>query len=566
MVSERRFADFRISLCVADVDQDAKGRPEWRKGSDELLLQVGGCWDRKRGRWLAKGEKRPPSKRKPQKLVMRFHRGQEDAVRWFAEWLRRFAANDWDGVERVWSAMLIGGRRSGKTHVLCAIMVVFAVMVPGCVLWAISPTLDTGDELDQAFREQLPKGWYKRKQAKTGRSTTYVIANGDRKGRRASRILLKSGVNPDRLKAGRVDIAFLNEAQEISRKAYIKLRAPIADKGGIVVLAANPPDKPIGRWVKKMFFAIRAKKIDAIAWQLNPNKNPFINLDALTSMRKELDPEEYDSDVLGHFVAIGDAVFKNWSDEENVKYPSADLIDITAKVLRRALGHAAGYVVGQDFQKTPAMVGIVHKVFLCPKTGEEFLWVVDEAIAEDTDENGLVDKLESMPVWRPGDGAPEARTHEECYRGWVEDADPKDEPRHCAGVIDASGFFQDGAHNKGKTSDAALKARRWTHLFKPLKDSDKNPEIIERMKAGRRLILAADGKRRLFVAPHCTQTIEALQSYENDRNGVPNRRSEWAHIVDGVTYVGYRIYGRPVVQRTLEYRSAGKREDRGAGW
>ncbi len=135
-------------------------------------------------------------------------------------------------------------------------------------------------------------------------------------------------------------------------------------------------------------------------------------------------------------------------------------------------------------------------------------------------------------------------------------------PAHAACVIDASGFYQDGAHTQGRTSDRFLRARRWTHLYKPQKDSDRNPAVIERMKAGNAALKAASGRRRLFVARHCVRTAEALRRYEN-KNGFPNRRSQYAHVVDAVTYVVYRLLGRPKLKGPkLEYRSVGERRDR----
>ena len=136
-------------------------------------------------------------------------------------------------------------------------------------------------------------------------------------------------------------------------------------------------------------------------------------------------------------------------------------------------------------------------------------------------------------------------------------------------MVDASGFYQDGAHNKGKTSDTYLRARRWTALYKPQKDSDANPAISERMKAARALIKAADDnqRRRFYVAPHCTRTAEAFRNYENTKHGTPNRRSVWAHIIDGSSYVAYRLFGRPKVSRApAKYERVGQFELRDQDW
>ncbi|MGE0547606.1 MAG: phage terminase large subunit [Kofleriaceae bacterium] len=550
-MSGSRFIDLAISVRIADVEHGPGGRPRWKPGSDVELERVGGRWDRRKKQWL-------PGKTKST-LVLRFHRGQEEAARWFVEWLRRYARNDWAGCLRVWSALLIGGRRSGKTHVCCAIMIIFAILNPRALLWALSPTLETGDELDQVFKEMLPRRWYTRRQAKTGRSTTYRLANG-------SRILLKSGVKPQRLKAGRVDMVLINEAQEQSQLVYVKVRAPVADRGGIVLLAANPPETPAGRWVEKHYLAARAGEIDAVVFELNPEENPWIQYEGLTSMAREVDSKTYKREVLGLFEPIGDTVFHEWSDRENWKDPPPGLVDITAQITAKVLGRAAGDVVGLDFQRIPSMVGIVHRFFRDPEdpTGDPLLWVVDEAVVDEADENELVDVLESIPRWELGDARPDSRDRPECYRGWVDPTDRDTAPRHSVCVMDASGFFQDGDHTEGKTSDKHLRARRWTHLHKPQKDSDRNPAIVERMKAGNAALKVHAGKRRLFVARHCAHTAEALRQYEN-KNGVPNRRSQYAHIVDAVTYVVYRFFGRPkkAPGKARGYRSVGPRFDRG---
>lgn len=557
------FIDLAISVRLADVERDASGRPQWVEGSDEELVRVGGRWDRKKKRW----DTTKPAKRC---LVLRFHRGQEESIRWLVDWLRRFAKNDWKGTKRNWSAILIGGRRSGKTHVCCAMLVIFAVLNPRARIWAISPTLETGDELDQNFRAMLPRSWYVRRQAKTGRSTTYTLTN-------KSRILLKSAVKPTRLKAGRVDLALLNEAQDLSVKAYEKLRAAIADRGGLVLLAANPPETPAGRWVETNYVKAKKGEIDSVAFQLDPRRNPWINFAALEAMGGEIDEKTFQRDVLGLFPPIGDVVFHSWDDFESWKDPTADLVDITAMMTRQLLGRAAGDIVGMDFQKMPAMVGAVLRFYRDPKDpeGTPLLWVVDEAFAEDSDEDGLLDILEAIPRYEIGDGPPDKRVRERgplrTYRGWTVPEDSPSSPRHAVVVMDASGFFQDGAHTKGRTSELYLKKRDWRFLFRPqpprLEDGTPvldNPAIVERMKLGNALLKANSGRRRLFVARHCKRIAEALREYANDKHGFPDRHSIHAHPVDAVTYPAFRFFGRPKAKSNAkkQYRSVGQRFDR----
>ena len=547
-----RVVDVCSSLRLCDVEGTGAGA-RWVLETEEELIRVGGRWDRREKRWLGEASAG---------LVWRVHRGQEEAARWLAEWLRRYGTDDWAGFARVWSALLVSGRRAGKSHLAMLALAAFAIASPGAIVWCISPTLEAGAELDRALQELLPRDWYSRKEAATGSALTYRLING-------TAILLRSGHKTAGLKAGRADFVVLNEAQMQAHRAYVNLRGAVADRGGLVLVCANPPDEPRGRWVETLWNDARSGTVDSKGFELDARKNPFVEHEALSSLEREVDEKDFAREVLGVFTPIGSIVFHAWDDRENWKDPPLGLVDVTAEVTRAELGRAYGYVVGQDYQRTPAMVALVMKLFRDPADPdrEVLCWVVDECIVDDADENGLLDELEAMPRWSPGDGRPETRERSTTYRGWTEVDNPKDAPVHCGVIADASGFFQDGAHSVGRTSDRALAARRWT-AYRPQKDSDRNPAIVERMKAGNARLKNASGRRRMFVARHCLHTAEALRAYPL-KNGFPDRRHALAHIADACTYPIYRLFGRPVVRRSkLEYRSAGKhtRAAELAGW
>lgn len=556
------FVDLSISICIADVETDATGRPRVKPGTDEELVRVGGRWDRKRRRWSATSQVQ-------KRFVLRFHRGQEEAARYFADWLSRWVRGDWKNYRRAWSMLLIGGRRSGKTDFACAALVLFAVLSPGARVWAISPTLDTGNELVDALKTLMPRRWYRYKETKNG-SATFTLANG-------SRILLKSAVKPGRLKAGRVDLCLLNEAQDLVKLAYTKLRAAVADRGGIVLMTANPPDAPSGMWVEDHYLKAKRREIECEVFVFDPRKNPWVLHEALSSMLGEVDQKSYDRDVLGLFAAVGDVVLHAYEPEGNWIDPWPGLVDVTAEVTRGELGRAAAEVVAMDFQKTPWMVGLVHRFFRDPTdpSGDILTWIVDEAIADDSDESELVDMLESIPRWTPGAGKPDARKNEDFYRGWAEPGDVG--PRHAAVVMDASGFWQDGAHSGAgasrvgmdRTSDRWLRARNWTHLHTPQKDNNRNPAVGERLKAGNARLKSAKelgGKRRYFVAKHCERTAQAFRLCPR-KHLTMDKRSEHSHIVDAATYLIYRFFGRPPVKtKPGEYRGAGRYSDRASSF
>lgn len=527
-----RHVDLHCTLSVNEFDAE---RNPIAAGA-EILIEVGGLWDRRHKRYHGEAD---------HTFAMAMHRGQAEAARWLAEWLRRKQTGDHAGADQVWSALFVGGRRSGKSHLAGAAVILHSVMVPGSIAWAISPTLETGAELDTLFRSLMPRGWYQRRELQSG-GTSFKLVNG-------SRISLRSGHKAAGIKAGRVDIGIINEGQLVSEKVFTNLRGAVVDRSGIVLITANPPDQPVGRWVEDYFHGVRAGTRPAKAFELDPRNNPTIVYSGLAAMAAETDEKTFQRDVLGLFTPIGDVVMYAWSATESRRDPPPGLRDVTADLTRRELGRAAGYVVGQDYQRSPAMVAAVFKFFQDPKDPNEVIaWVVDEVAVEQADEDDLCDALEVMPRWQAS-----GRVADQCYRGWIEPTDPKDAPVHCAVVADASGWFQDGDHKTGQASDRRLAARNWRFVYMPQKDSDKNPHILERMKSGNARLASADGHRRLFVANHCTKIATALRLYEN-KHGKPNRQSEHAHLVDAVTYVTYRFFGRPRVKSVVGYQGAGR--------
>jgi hypothetical protein len=208
-----------------------------------------------------------------------------------------------------------------------------------------------------------------------------------------------------------------------------------------------------------------------------------------------------------------------------------------------------------DFQKTPHMVAVIFKLFTDPTSedpNEVIPWVVDEVVVEDANEDDLVNGLEALPRYKHG----AARDPDDCYHGKERGSYDPEKPEHCAIVMDASGFWQDGEHSKTKHSDKRLRERAWIWLYKPQRDSDRNPDVAERFKTANARLKAADmrdasgtvikpGRRRMFVAKHCVRVIRAMRSLPNLKSGAPSPTSEFRHVADGTTYPVYRFFARP---------------------
>lgn len=574
-----RHVDLAISLRVCDVDTSGPD-PRWLTDTDEELVEVGGRWDRRRKRWIGAAR---------ELHILRVPRGsdQEQPARWLAEWFRRHARGPrgahWDAkttipgrdaaarwgravpgrisveFRRVWTLMLVGGRRGGKSHLAVVALVLMMVLCPRSIVWAISPTQEETDELEQAARSMLPRAWYTEPPL-PGKALQFKLANG-------SRLLFLSGHKPRSLKRGRCDLAVLNESQNMYRATWRQLRGAIADRAGLVILPCNPPDEAIGKWIEEVYALIRAGRIAAEAFHLVAKGNPFVTEEALEEMRREVDDVTAAREVDGKMgIPLGDTVFHAWSAAESIREVPAGWKDVTAEVARQHLGRAAGYIVGMDFQLQPHEAAAVLKFFEDPaEPGVPIPWVVDGVLVEDANEDQLLDALERLERWTPA-----GRVAGQCYRGWIEPTDDKAAPVHCAVVMDASAWWQDSEHNPGKQSDRILTARRWTFCYRPQKDSDRNPNVAERCKVTNARLKEADkedgtpGRRRMFSCPHNLEINTAMAQWENHKiTGQPNRRSKFAHACDAVSYPVYRVFGKPKPRSSGEYRGAG-RHDRAA--
>jgi hypothetical protein len=489
--SEHRFVDLRVQW-LEDFD------------SCEVILDVGGRWDRKEERWIDDGEKC---------RIMRLHEGQYPAGYWFSEWLRYYITGEPrpPHLEHVWTMLLAGGRRGGKSDLLEKILATGAVAKPNGIIWGVSPTEPETFELEAKLNPWIPESWAYYRESEL----RWRFAHG-------TELFLLSAHNPAALKRGRADIIGLNEAQNMVKKAYTMVRAPVADMGGIVVAAMNPPDKPSGQWVMDKYEEAQSGQKTLALFELDPTDNPHINKAALEDMRHDVGELEYRRDVLGEFIEIGDLVWHEWSPRLNVK-PLPDLgTDITRQFTNRILGRAFDYVISIDLQLSPHMAAAVGEFYFDPGfPSDPLTWFSDEIFVHG-DEDLLIDEIEGRQTAEGG---------------------PVYTPERCALILDASAWWQDAERTKGRASADMFRARGWKYLYRPDRVMKKNPLISERVLATNARMKNANGRRAMFSVPENRVTNTALKRWEN-RNGAPYRLSEYAHASDAVSYLIWRFFPR----------------------
>ena len=491
--TESRYTD----LCVELVDERDL----------EPILHVGGRWDRKLRQWT---EEDPLSS-----LQIKIHPGQLEAATWFRDWMEAYLL-DADLPEPVYSAMFLGGSRSGKTYLGLGCLAAFTVAVPGSRVWAVQEVdVERADELENELNDLLPAAWFR----KTGKR--YECANG-------SVITIRSAKHPSKLKRGRCDFAFLNEAQNVREAAHNMLRMRTSDTSGIVINAANPPDTPEGQWVAEYSEDCRAgRRPAARCFRFNPQENPHINRTQLEALRTETDPRTFEIEVMGKVLPPANAVYHAFSTVENLDTPpELPGADVTADFLRRqGLGAKAEFFAGLDFQRTPHMAAVVGKAFRNPDNPDRpLLYYLDEVIVELGDEHDLSDGL---------------------YRIGLD-------PATTVLVGDASGSYQDADRTQNNSYDL-LRERGWKRIHTPDRFQKRNPSVSERIKNDNRLFHAADGQHIVRIDPGCEFLVEAVKKWTR-KSGAPNKRSRYAHICEAMSYANFRLYPRRLQSTKVGYR------------
>lgn len=473
------------------------------------LLVLGGVWDTRLREWCDDREHRSA-------LQIRVHPGQLDTVLWFRDWITAYMGGD-PLPEPVYSALLLGGSRSGKTWIGLRMFVAFVVAVPGARAWAVQEVeIERADELQTELDELLPEAWF----AKSGNK--YRCLNG-------STITIRSAKYPRKLKRGRCDIAFLNEGQNVPELAHSMLRMRTSDTSGIVITAANPPnDNPEGQWVADFAVECEAgRRRNAVHFHYDPENNPHINKAQLEALKRETDPRTYEIEVLGRILPPSNAVMHAFSPLENVDELPQLTPDVTALFAqKRALGPGATDIVGADFQRTPHMAAVVGRLFRNPAdAARPLIYWFQEVIVELGDEHDLSNGLYDLGL----------------------------DPEHTVIIGDASGAWQDADRTKGGTSFDTLRACGWRRIHRPDKKLKSNPPVQERTKNDNRLFHSEDGSRIVHVDPRCVSLIAACKEWRR-KHGVPMKHSEHAHIAEAMSYANWRLMPLTIRKTRVGYK------------
>jgi hypothetical protein len=551
---EDNLVDMRFDITTCTCRKCFPG-PRAEPVQTELLLSCGGVWNRRSNAWEDDADACRTA------VVSRVHPGQVAATRWFSGWLPVHAwrrdnpptdvdLDDDEEVDtdptRVYSALMSGGRRGGKSFWAALAIVAYAVQFPRAIIWCLSPSRgkdDTKpDEIRRYISPLLDPAWIRRQTIATG----WELING-------SQIMLKSGhagADPDAIKEGQADLVWMNEAQKMPQRVYVVARGAIIDKSGLVLCCANPPVEALHQqWVSDFAADADAGRRASVHISFDPRRNTHVDRKALIAMRHEVDQRTYEIEALGMFLPACDAVVYNWSRKDNEApcpepelLPNGDqrpckltgLVDVTEEFLREIeLGDGLRNLIGMDFQITPHMGGPVLRAYMDPEHARPtrdnvLLWGIDEIVLEGDELEWCAEAqrkgYRSEDVVIVGDGTGE---YQHSRRGEREEP-PSWHGRGSFDIIRMGGF-------RNITRPSLLVRRN-------------NPHVLDRVRQLTSLVCNVDKVRRLFIDPErCPKTCKAMREWPTV-HGKPSRTHEAAHLGDGTSYPIIRVF--PRIQRS----------------
>jgi hypothetical protein len=302
-----------------------------RAKTRETILWAGGRWDRL-DLWFIDQE--PETGR-----IVLLEESQIEFARWFNTWLRDFR----EGLPRDTSLVLAGGeRRGGKTFDLQICTIAAAIDVPRCITWLVARSFRERDEIDQMLRDLIPSQWYRHRKAPEYRSE-WVHGSVSR---------LQSAIDAESLKQGRADVVFLNEGQKMDMAALANALGGTIDRGGLALVAGNPPRYVRGEWVLDLKEAIAEGRVTGCKFfGFSSALNTRIDQDARSrfkSILKALDPDTADADAEGAWRPVGDVAYASFNRKLHCR---STVEDVTSRVTNQRLGRHYDYLARRCTQR-----------------------------------------------------------------------------------------------------------------------------------------------------------------------------------------------------------------------
>jgi hypothetical protein len=385
------------------------------------------------------------------------------------------------------------GRRFGKSYLACAKALHTALQKPRANVLMLAPTFEMGRAtLWRTLTDMVPDSWI----TKTSQSILEMqLVNG-------SRIEVKSGDRPDRLRGRSLDLACLDEAAYLQKELWFEvLRPALSDRQGSALFTTTPAGL-VQSWFADLWDD--AGQADS-GWgrhQYTTIDGGWVEPEEVEQARAMLDPRTFRAEYEASFEAPTGRVFPDFGE---------------ANITEEADDDGVGELkIGIDFNVAtlPAIV--------CRIVGEE-LWVIDEV----TLHNSTTEQL--------------GRILRAKYQG-----------RSLMAYPDPTGGARKTAAVDASTTDHTLLEKSGIRIYER-----RTPYAVrDKYQATNWLICDAMGRRRMKVNPRCRDLIRDLKFmvYKEGTDQPDKSDPERSHHSDAL---GYCVLGamKPLMPKKYQFRS-----------
>ena len=364
------------------------------------------------------------------------------------------------------------GRRFGKSYLACAKGLHVALSKPRANVLMLAPTFEMGRAtLWRTLKDMVPDSWL----LKTSESLLEMqFVNG-------SRLEVKSGDRPDRLRGRSLDYVVLDEAAYQQKEVWFEvLRPALSDRQGGALFTTTPAGL-IASWYADLWEATGG------GWgrhQYSTIDGGWVSPEEVNEARQMLDPRTFRAEYEASFEAPTGQVFPDFGEANVTEEAEDDGFDALK--------------IGIDFNVAtlPAIV--------CRIVGEE-LWIVDEV----TLHNATTEQL--------------ARQLRERY--------PR---RNLKAFPDPTGGARKTSAADATATDHTLLERSGISVYER-----RTPYAVrDKLQALNWLICDARGRRRLKVHPRCRDLIRDLRFmvYKEGTDQPDKSDPERSHHSDALGY------------------------------
>ena len=382
------------------------------------------------------------------------------------------------------------GRRFGKSYLACAKALHMALHKPRANVLMLAPTFEMGRAtLWRTLTDMVPDSWI----TKTSQSILEMqLVNG-------SRIEVKSGDRPDRLRGRSLDLACLDEAAYLQKELWFEvLRPALSDRQGSALFTTTPAGL-VQSWFADLWDD--AGQADS-GWgrhQYTTIDGGWVEPEEVEQARAMLDPRTFRAEYEASFEAPTGRVFPDFS-EANI---TEDADDDGVGELK----------IGIDFNVAtlPAIV--------CRIVGDE-LWVIDEVTLHNSTTEQLGRALRA-----------------------------KYQSRSLMAYPDPTGGSRKTAAVDASTTDHTLLEKSGIRIYER-----RSPYAVrDKYQATNWLICDAMGRRRMKVNPRCRDLIRDMKFmvYKEGTDQPDKSDPERSHHSDAL---GYCVLGamKPLMPRKYQ--------------